>query len=79
MITVIGIVHSVGDYNGVKYDNYNLHCTFEPAVNNNNVEGLMTDVIKIKASTFMESAIGIGDTIDVSYDKFGRIKDICKF
>lgn len=79
MITVIGIVHSVGDYNGVKYDNYNLHCTVEPTANNNNVEGLLTDVIKIKASTFMASGIGIGDTIDVSYDKFGRIKDICKF
>lgn len=79
MFTIIGIVHSVGEYNGMKYDNYNLHCTSEPSEDKDGVEGLLTDVIKVKASIFENSDFDIGDTIDVSYDKFGRIKDIVKF
>lgn len=74
MIEVIGIVHSTGEYNGVKYDNFNLHCTVDAV--GENVEGVLTEVIKIKASTFYSSNIGLGDQIDVSYDKFGRIKDV---
>lgn len=26
-VTVLGIQHRVGDYEGIHYDNYNLHCT----------------------------------------------------
>ena len=28
-VTVLGIQHRVGEYQGVHYDNYNLHCTEE--------------------------------------------------
>jgi hypothetical protein len=28
-VTVLGIQHRTGEYQGVHYDNYNLHCTEE--------------------------------------------------
>lgn len=78
-MVVIGIVHASGEYNGQKYDNYNLHCTREADANNPNEDGSITEVIKVKASLFDEYGINIGDTIDVSYDKYGRIKEISTF
>ena len=75
MLNVVGIVHAQGEYKGVKYDNYNLHCTREafPGINE---EGLITEIVKVKASSFAEYGIQLGATIDVAYDKYGRIKDI---
>lgn len=76
MLTVVGIVHAAGEYGGHKYDNFNLHCTREADKNNINEDGCITEIIKVKASVFGEYGINIGDSIDVSYDKFGRIKEI---
>ena len=75
-LNVIGIVHASGEYNGQKYDNYNLHCTRDADTGNENEDGVLTEIVKVKASLFSETDINIGDTIDVSYDKYGRIKDI---
>lgn len=76
MFKVIGIVHARGNYNGQDYDNYNLHCIRPAAEHNENEDGEITEVIKVKASLFDDCGIDIGDSIDVSYDKYGRIKEI---
>ncbi len=74
MLNVIGIVHASGTYNGQNYDNYNLHCVREAA--NDNEDGNITEIVKVKASIFDECSVSIGDSIDVAYDKYGRIKSI---
>ena len=77
MLKVIGIVHASGEYNGQKYDNYNLHCTRSPETDNE--DGTITEIVKVRASLFDECNIKIDDTIDVAYDKYGRIKEIDVF
>lgn len=79
MLSVVGIVHAKGEYNGQNYDNYNLHCTRPANDGNENESGCITEIIKVKASLFIESPVSIGDTIDVSYDKYGRIKELSTF
>lgn len=74
MLEVIGIVHASGTYNGQNYDNYNLHCVRD--ADSETEDGKITEIVKVKASYFEESSISIGDTIDVAYDKYGRIKAI---
>ncbi len=76
MLNVVGVVHASGEYQGQKYDNYNLHCTRLADEANLNEDGVITEIVKVKASLFNESGISIGDNIDVSYNKFGGIKNI---
>lgn len=79
MLSVVGIEHRKGEYQGTPYDNYNLHCTRPAAEGNENEDGTMTEIVKVKASLFADFAVNIGDNIEVSYDKYGRIKDISVF
>ena len=72
MYTVVGIVHSKGEYNGNSYDNFNLHCIRESKPDTNE-DGSITEVIKVKADIFMSSDIVIGSIITPFYDKYGRI------
>lgn len=76
MLSVVGIVHAQGEYNGQKYDNYNLHCTRPANEQNDNEQGCITEIIKVKATLFSDCDVNIGDNIDVAYDKYGRIKEI---
>ena len=78
MVKVIGIVHSFGEYNGRQYDNYNLHCVRDSRPDRSNESGLITEVIKIKASDFSNYPISIDDKINVYYDRNGRVVDIDK-
>lgn len=72
MYTVVGIVHSKGEYNGNSYDNYNLHCIRDSKPNTDE-DGHITEVIKVKSDLFLDSSIIIGSIISPFYDKYGRI------
>lgn len=72
MLKVIGIKHSTGEFNGLKFDNFNLHCV-RLASDEKDEQGEITEVVKVKSSLFMEANINIGDDIEVYYDRFGRI------
>lgn len=37
-VTVLGIQHKVGEFNGFHYDNYNLYCTEEVALRKESVD-----------------------------------------
>lgn len=76
MLKVVGVVHARGNFNGQEYDNYNLHCVRPADEHNKNEDGEITEIVKVKASLFSDYDINIGDSIDVAYDKYGRIKDI---
>lgn len=76
MLEVVGIVHASGTYNGQNYDNYNLHCVRSADTYNDNEDGKITEIVKVKAAVFDECSVSIGDAIDVAYDKYGRIKSI---
>lgn len=78
-MTVLGIVHSFGTYNDQPYDNYNIHCSRPAREGNENENGTITEIIKVKASIFNESSVDLGDQIDVSYDRYGKVKEIIVF
>ncbi len=76
MLKVVGIVHSVGDYNGFAYDNYNLHCIRPADEKKENELGEITEVVKVKSALFKELSVDVGSDIKVFYDRFGRIDSI---
>ena len=69
---VIGLVHSVGEFNGNAYDNYNIHCV-RSANPDKEETGDISYVFKVKTSIFKEHIVVLGDTITPLYDRFGRI------
>lgn len=71
-LTVIGIVHSVGEFNGQAYDNYNIHCV-RPGLQDKNEVGQVSSIVKVKASLFVSSSVQVGDTITPYYDRYGRV------
>lgn len=71
-LTVIGIVHSVGEFNGQPYDNYNIHCV-RPGLQDKNEVGQVSSIVKVKASLFVSSPVQVGDTITPYYDRYGRV------
>lgn len=70
--TVIGLVHSVGEYNGNKYDNYNIHCVRKADSTKEEV-GDITYILKVKTSLFKENPVSVGDEVSPLYDRYGRI------
>lgn len=69
---VIGLVHSVGEFNGSSYDNYNIHCVRKANPDKQEV-GEVTYVFKVKTSLFQERPVSVGDTITPMYDRYGRV------
>ena len=74
-MVVVGIQRSSGDYNGIAYDNYKLHCLV-PADESKQQEGQLTDVVKVPKTMFEDSDITIGSVITPYYDKYGRLTRI---
>jgi hypothetical protein len=72
MYTVVGIVHSKGEFNGNSYDNFNLHCVRD-AKPDTEENGQITEVIKVKSELFLSSDIDVGSIVTPYYDKYGRI------
>ena len=73
-LSVIGIVHSVGEYEGNKYDNYVLHC-IKPADAEKGQKGQLCEIIKIKAS-LLDEVPELNSFIIPYYDRFGRVSSI---
>ena len=69
---VVGIEHSSGTYNGRYYDNYKLHCLCESSASDK-VKGQLTEVVKVPKVMFEQLSVNVGDEIQPSYDKFGRL------
>lgn len=74
-MTVVGIVHKSGTFNGQAYDNYVLHCV-RPADENSNENGQITEIVKVKANLFLGSDVKIGSDISPVYDRYGRLLGI---
>lgn len=74
-MTVVGIQRSTGDFNGISYDNYKLHCLV-PADTSKQQEGQLTDVIKVPKAMFEFYQITVGSEITPYYDKYGRLTRI---
>lgn len=69
--TVIGIAHRSGDYNGQKYDNYNVYAV-RNALSDKGEFGQIAEVFKVPASNYKE--MSVGDTFDnVYYDRYQRV------
>lgn len=73
---VMGIQHAEGEYQGRKYDNINLHVTFEK----NGVTGAACDKLKFKTtfisqiaqSNGITTADFLGKTVNVGYNQYGQ-------
>lgn len=76
---VIGVVQKKGNYNGVDYDNFVLHCTKKDS----NAFGELTELVKVKNSDVEEVFKKpmrdldwdnlIGKEIEYFCDKFGKV------
>lgn len=69
---VVGIQRSSGDFNGIAYDNYKLHCLY-PADEKKEQFGQLSEVIKVPKDMFEELKIDIGSEVVPFYDKYGRL------
>lgn len=81
-LTVIGVQQKKGNYQGVAYDNYILHCTRE----DENAFGVVSEQIKIKSFS-VPDVFGvsmsnsdwnelIGKNIRVFYNKYGNADEV---
>lgn len=69
--TVIGIAHRSGEYNGNKFDNYNVYAV-RNGLSDKGETGQIAEVFKVAASNF--DALAIGDTFNnVYYDRYCRV------
>ena len=81
-MTIIGIIHKQGIYEGTAYDNHVLHCT----VADPNAFGLITETVKIKTENLNQCfgcevnadylAMLVGEEITPYYDKYGKVISI---
>lgn len=75
---VIGIKHSIGEYQGNVYDNYNFFVGSEDI----NTVGTYVETVKVK-STVLKESIGdisisdlIGQNVSFYYNKFGQVTEV---
>lgn len=69
--TVVGIKHATGEYQGVKFDNFNLQC-LRDAASDSGEEGQICEIIKIKSS-LLDEVPQIGQVVEPIYDRYGRV------
>lgn len=67
MYTVIGKERKEGVYEGNRYDNTYLHCTYDKK----SCEGYA--VITFKGKTDDIGAVDLGDTVTPHYDRYGNV------
>jgi hypothetical protein len=81
-MVVVGIQEKQGEYNGIKYHNYMLHCLKD----DDNALGQVSEVLKVKVANFKEifgcpfsidylNSI-IGCEIRAHYDRNGNVSEI---
>lgn len=63
---IIGIVNSMGDYQGNKYHNLVLHVSYKDTNERKDCQGLMTDKLKLRYSDLNDLlSLGLADPADV--------------
>lgn len=80
-VSVQGIKHAKGEYEGTAYDNMNIHAVYRDP----DVIGLAVQVVKVKTPVYVNfmSDEGLaadtelcGKTLNVEYDRYGRVVDL---
>lgn len=79
-VTVLGIQHRVGEYEGIHYDNYNLHCVDVVSGDTWLSGSRITYVEKVPAQVFCKAnavdPIQPGHEYYILHDRFGRPIDV---
>ena len=79
-VTVLGIQHKTGEYEGIHYDNYNLHCVDEVSGDTWQRGSRITYVEKVPAEVFYQAnavdQILPGHEYNIIHNRFGRPIDV---
>ena len=79
-VTVLGVQHRTGEFNGVHYDNYNLHCTEEVSGDTWQRGSRITYVEKVPADVFYAAnavdQILPGHEYNIVRSRYGRRSDV---
>lgn len=63
---ILGIVNSQGDFNGTRYHNLVLHCSYEETSTTKDFSGLLVDTVKLRFSDLNSIFdLGFADPKDV--------------
>ena len=79
-VTVLGVQHRVGEFQGIHFDNYNLHCVEEVSGDTWTRGSRITYVEKVPANVFRQ-AIAVdqilpGHEYNIVHNRFGRVIDV---
>lgn len=79
-VTVLGIQHRVGEFQGAHYDNYNLHCVEEVSGDTWQRGSRITYVEKVPADVFYSAnavdQILPGHEYNIVHNRYGRPIDV---
>ena len=79
-VTVLGIQHRVGEFQGVHYDNYNLHCVEEVSGDTWQRGSRITYVEKVPADVYYQAnavdQILPGHEYNIVHNRYGRPIDV---
>lgn len=79
-VTVLGVQHRAGEFNGVRYDNYYLHCTEEVSGDTWQRGSRITYVEKVPADVFHAAnavdQILPGHEYNFVHNRYGRPIDV---
>ena len=79
-VTVLGIQHKVGEFQGFHYDNYNLHCVEEVSGDTWQLGSRATYVEKVPAEVFYAAnavdKILPGLEYNIVHDRYGKPVDV---
>lgn len=79
-VTVLGVQHRTGEYEGIHYDNYNLHCVEEVSGDTWMRGSRTTYVEKVPADVFHQAnavdQIIPGHEYNIVHNRYGRPIDV---
>lgn len=71
-MTVLGIKHNKGEYEGKPYENVIIYVS-KDIPNGTYFKGVAVDILKVSKKVFDEFSCDVGDTIQVFFDKYGKV------
>lgn len=79
-VTVLGVQHRIGEYQGIHYDYFNLHCVEEVSGETWTRGSRITYVEKVPAGVFHQATavdqILPGHEYNIAHNRFGRVIDV---
>ena len=79
-VTVLGIQHRTGEYEGIHYENYKLHCVDEVSGASWQRGSRLTYVVKVLSDVFYQAnavdQILPGHEYNIIHNRFGRPIDV---